>query len=420
VPTDADGVSLTPYHTVDGLRAAELVLRDVVVDAGGVLGELGGGFAALDATIDDATLAVCAEAVGIMQVLKDKTIEYSKSRSQFGVPIGSFQALQHRMVDMLTACEQAQSLLLWAAMTCAAGDDDAKRSISSIKYLVGTSGQAVGEEAVQIHGGMGVTWELDVAHYFKRLTAFPQAIVDFYAANQEFLWLTTLFVDLGFTVLLYRLFGKAGLQIAITTAIILANLQGPKLTVIFGLQTSLGVIFYSSIFFATDVLSENYGKAAANKAVRMGFAVSVIVLVMLSLALLYVPSNKPETAEFSASIHNAFATIVNFTPRFIFGSLLAYIISQHFDVWAFHKIRSITGDRWLWLRNNLSTMSSQVVDTLIFSLVTWWGIVDLRTALALGAVKYLFKVAIAMIDTVFIYWAKHTHRMGRLVEQAAS
>lgn len=240
---------------------------------------------------------------------------------------------------------------------------------------------------------------------------FPQAVVDFYAANQELLWLTTLFVDLGFTVLLYRLFGKAGLQVAIATAIILANLQGPKLTVMFGFQTSLGVIFYSSIFFATDVLSENYGKAAANKAVRMGFTVSVIVLVMLSLALLYLPSDKPETAKFSASIHDAFATIVNFTPRFIFGSLLAYYVSQHFDVWAFHKIKAVTGDRWLWLRNNLSTMSSQVVDTLIYSLVAWWGVVDLKTALSLGAAKYLFKVAIAMIDTAFLYWARHTHRL---------
>ena len=244
---------------------------------------------------------------------------------------------------------------------------------------------------------------------------FPQIIGDFFAANQELLWLTTLFVDLGFTILLYRLIGKAGLQVAITTAIILANLQGPKLTVIFGLQTSLGVIFYSSIFFATDVLSENYGKKAANKAVRMGFVVSVIVLVMMSLALLYLPSDKPETAEFSASIHNAFSTILNFTPRFIFGSLLAYYISQHFDVWAFHKIKSVTGDRWLWLRNNLSTMSSQVVDTLIYSLVTWWGIVDLETALALGAAKYLFKVVIAMIDTVFLYWARHTYRIRQPV-----
>jgi uncharacterized integral membrane protein (TIGR00697 family) len=193
-------------------------------------------------------------------------------------------------------------------------------------------------------------------------------------------------------------------------AIILANLQGPKLTIIFGMQTSLGVIFYSSIFFATDVLSENYGKEAANKAVRMGFAVSVIVLIMLSLALLYQPSTRPETAAFSASIHNAFATIVNFTPRFIFGSLLAYYISQHFDVWAFHKIKSLTGERWLWLRNNGSTLASQVVDTTIYSLVAWWGIVDLRTALALGAAKYVFKAAIAAIDTVFIYWARRSFR----------
>ena len=246
----------------------------------------------------------------------------------------------------------------------------------------------------------------------------PEPIAAFFAANQEALWLTTLFVDLGGTVLLYRLFGKVGLQVAIATAIILANLQGPKLTIIFGFETSLGVIFYSSIFFATDVLSENYGRAEANKAVRMGLAVSVIVLVMLSLALLYQPSTRPATAEFSASIHESFATIVNFTPRFILGSLLAYYISQSFDVWAFHRIKRITGERFLWLRNNLSTMASQLIDTLIFSLITWWGIVDLRTALALGAVKYGFKIVIAMIDTIFIYWAKQSflqHRPGEAV-----
>ena len=209
----------------------------------------------------------------------------------------------------------------------------------------------------------------------------PQAVADFYAVNQELLWLTTLFIDLGCTLVLYRLFGKAGLQVAIALAIVLANLQGPKLTVIFGLQTSLGVIFYSSIFFATDVLSENYGKEAANKAVRMGFAVSVIVLIMLSIALMYLPSNKPETAEFAASIHGAFETIVNFTPRFIFGSLLAYYISQHFDVWAFHKIKS-------------------------------------KTALALGAAKYLFKVVIAAIDTIFIYWARYSFRHRAALDAA--
>ena len=171
VSTNTEGVSRSTYATVDGLRAAEISLDNVRVAADALLGEADSGFAALDATIDEATLAVCAEAVGIMQVLRDKTVEYSKSRVQFGVPIGSFQALQHRMVDMLSACEKAQSLLMWAVMTYAAGGDDAKRAVSSIKYLIGTDGRSLGEDAVQIHGGMGVTWELDVAHYFKRLTA---------------------------------------------------------------------------------------------------------------------------------------------------------------------------------------------------------------------------------------------------------
>ena len=174
VDASLNGVARNAYHPVDGGRASEISWQDVRVSADSVLGDVGDGFAALDATVADATLAVCAEAVGIMYALKDKTIEYSKSRAQFGVPIGSFQALQHRMVDMLTACEQAQSLLLWAAMTYQEGGEDAGRAISSIKYLVSTAGQAVGEEAVQIHGGMGVTWELDVAHLFKRLTAIGQ------------------------------------------------------------------------------------------------------------------------------------------------------------------------------------------------------------------------------------------------------
>jgi uncharacterized integral membrane protein (TIGR00697 family) len=235
---------------------------------------------------------------------------------------------------------------------------------------------------------------------------FPASLAEYFAANQEVLWVVTLLLDLSGTVLLYRLFGKVGLQVAIATAIILANLQGPKLTIIFGLETSLGVIFYSSIFFATDVLSENYGRREAAKAVWMGFTVSVIVLVMMSLALLFQPSTNPKTAEFSADVHSAFGTILNFSPRFVLGSLLAYLISQRFDVWAFHRIKSMTGERYLWLRNNGSTMASQAVDTALYSLIVWWGTVDLRTALALGGAKYVFKLVIAAIDTAFIYWAK--------------
>ena len=171
VAADSDGLSRQTYATVDGLRAAEIKLAGVRVSGDAVLGDVDEGFATLAATIDDATLAVCAEAVGIMYTLKDKTVQYSKDRSQFGVPIGSFQVLQHRMVDMLMACEQAQSLLMWAVMTNAEGGEEGRRAVSAMKYMIGTAGQKLGEEAVQIHGGMGVTWELDVAHYFKRLTA---------------------------------------------------------------------------------------------------------------------------------------------------------------------------------------------------------------------------------------------------------
>jgi len=178
VPRVADGVDVSAYPTVDGLRAAEVSLAGVRIAGDGVIGEVDQGYDALAAAVADATLAVCAEGVGIMQVLTEKTVDYAKNRVQFGVPIGSFQALQHRMVDMFTSWEQAWSLLMWAVMTYESGGDDAMRAVSSIKYLIGTAGRRLAEEAVQIHGGMGVSWELDVAHYFKRVIAIGQVFGD--------------------------------------------------------------------------------------------------------------------------------------------------------------------------------------------------------------------------------------------------
>jgi uncharacterized integral membrane protein (TIGR00697 family) len=233
---------------------------------------------------------------------------------------------------------------------------------------------------------------------------------DFFLANQSLLWLFALCLDLAFTVLMFRVFGKQGLLAAIILSILLANLQGPKLTVILGFQTSLGVIFYSSIFFATDLLSEKYGRDEANRAVRIGFAVSLMLVFMLSIALLFKPSEQPGSAEFSRDIQQAFEAILNFTPRFVFGSLFAYLVSQSFDVWCFHAIKKATNGRYLWLRNNVSTMASQTVDTLLYSFVVWWGVVDLQTALQLGLVKYAFKIFIAAFDTPFIYWARNWHR----------
>lgn len=165
------GVHRQAYPTVDAHRAAEIRLEGVRADAEAVVGSVGGGIDPLQAAIDEATLAVSAEAYGILRSLQAKTVEYSKNRIQFGVPIGSFQALQHRMVDMLMACEQIRSLLLSATMAAARGGQETQSAISALKYQIGTAGRLVAQEAVQLHGGMGMTWELDIAHYFKRFTA---------------------------------------------------------------------------------------------------------------------------------------------------------------------------------------------------------------------------------------------------------
>ena len=234
---------------------------------------------------------------------------------------------------------------------------------------------------------------------------FSESFQLYFSSNQDLLYFITLALDLGFTVLMYRFFGRYGLLACIVLSILLANLQGPKLTVIFGMETSLGVIFYSSIFFATDLMSEKFGKKAADNAVMMGFSVSAIILIMLSISLLFLPSTQNQQT-FSSEVHESFVRILDFTPRFIFGSLFAYLISQRFDVWCFHKIKAWTNGRHLWLRNNLSTMASQTVDTTLYALVVWWGVVDLEQAINLGLAKMVFKIGIAAFDTPFIYWAR--------------
>ncbi|SVB34152.1 uncharacterized protein METZ01_LOCUS187006 [marine metagenome] len=234
---------------------------------------------------------------------------------------------------------------------------------------------------------------------------FPDFFQIYFSEHQNLLYLSTLVLDLGLTVLMFRFFGKEGLLACIVLSILLANLQGPKLTVIFSMQTSLGVIFYSSIFFATDLMSEKFGKKEADRAVMMGFSISVIILLMLSISLLFLPSIQSNQT-FSTDVHQAFVKILDFTPRFIIGSLFSYLISQRFDVWCFHKIKHWTNGKHLWLRNNLSTMASQTIDTTLYSLVVWWGVVDLETAIQLGLAKMAFKIGIAAFDTPFIYWAR--------------
>ncbi|MCV6623306.1 MAG: acyl-CoA dehydrogenase family protein [Cellvibrionaceae bacterium] len=170
VDANAEGVSRKAYKLQDGSNAAEVSFNNVALAADSVLGEEGNALASVEAVIDQATLAVCAEAVGAMGVSLEKTVEYTKTRVQFGVPISKFQALQHRMADMFVEHQQAKSMLLRAVMLSEQDPAAAAKAISAAKYRIGTAARNIGQESVQIHGGIAVTDELDVGHYFKRLT----------------------------------------------------------------------------------------------------------------------------------------------------------------------------------------------------------------------------------------------------------
>lgn len=168
VDAKAKGVSMRDYPTVDGHRASEVTFENAEVPASGIIGEQDNALPLVECAVDAAIAAHCAEATGGMKVLVDSTVEYSKNRKQFGVPIGKFQVLQHRMVDMFVNYEQAASITLMVTLKLAT--EERGRAASAAKVQIGRSGRFIGQSAVQIHGGMGMTDELNIGHYFKRLT----------------------------------------------------------------------------------------------------------------------------------------------------------------------------------------------------------------------------------------------------------
>ena len=172
VPRGAPGMVLDTYPTVDGRRAADVYLQGVDVPADSRVGPEGRVLPALEAALDIGLAALCADAVGVMQALFDATVDYVRARRQFGQPIGRFQALQHRIADMLIHLEQARSMSYLAALRCTGEDVGARRrALSAAKVVIGQSARFVGQQSVQLHGGMGMTDELKVSHLFKRLTA---------------------------------------------------------------------------------------------------------------------------------------------------------------------------------------------------------------------------------------------------------
>jgi alkylation response protein AidB-like acyl-CoA dehydrogenase len=179
VDAGAPGVSRRGYQTIDGQRAAEVTLAKVAVEPQAVIGKPGEAFGLIRRVVDEAIAALCAEAVGAMAAMQELTVEYLKTRRQFGVPIGTFQVLQHRSVDMLIALEQARSMAMLATMMVAEPNEaERHKTIAAAKVQVGRSGRLVGQQAVQLHGGIGMTMEYKVGHYFKRVTAIDPMFGD--------------------------------------------------------------------------------------------------------------------------------------------------------------------------------------------------------------------------------------------------
>ncbi len=221
----------------------------------------------------------------------------------------------------------------------------------------------------------------------------------------EVLWFILLIVSFVAITLMYRLFGRAGLYVWIGMAIILANVQVAKMIEFFGLVTAMGNIIYGTTFLATDILAEKYGKEAARRGVFVGFFVLIATTVIMQITLSFTPA--PED-----TLDPALRQIFGFMPSVTVSSLTAYLISQLHDVWAFHFWKEKTRGRFLWLRNNASTLVSQLIDNATFTLLFfvvfnpqlfadlgWQGIWEIFIT------SYVMKFIVAILDTPFIYLA---------------
>ena len=172
IPSDASGLDIRCYQTVDGMNAAEIVMDNVQVTTDNVVGEVGQALPTVDRVVDETIVALCGEAIGAMSALNEKCVEFCKTRHAFGQPVANFQVIGHRLVDMQVAYEQAAAMALKAAAKIDAAASDVAKTVSACKFKVNQEAAFIGKHAIQLHGAMGMTDELDIGHYFKHLTTF--------------------------------------------------------------------------------------------------------------------------------------------------------------------------------------------------------------------------------------------------------
>jgi queuosine precursor transporter len=220
----------------------------------------------------------------------------------------------------------------------------------------------------------------------------------------EVLWLCMLLANFIGILIAYQLFGQTGLYIWIPIATILANIQVLKMVDLLAIGVTLGNITYATSFLVTDILSENYGRKAARKAVYIGFFSLIVTVVIMNIAL----SFKPNDFDFiQESLNNIFTLL----PRIALASLIAYGVSQLHDVWAYNAWKNLFPDeRFLWLRNNASTMVSQLIDSALFTFIAFWGLLPQAEFMQILVTTYLLKWLVAVADTPFLYLARTMFR----------
>lgn len=214
----------------------------------------------------------------------------------------------------------------------------------------------------------------------------------------ELLFFLTIVINFSGILIAYKIFNKMGLFIWIAFASAIVNIEVVKSIDLFGMSLTLGNVLYSTTYLATDILSEIYGKKEARKGVAVGFFAIVFFTILTQINLLFIPNQEDFTNE-------AMHTIFSFAPRICLASLIAYLISNTFDTYIFEKIKN-RFPKHLWLRNNLSTLTSQIIDTILFTIIAFYGVFSNKMILQLIIFSYIIKVIIALCDTPFIYIAK--------------
>ena len=231
--------------------------------------------------------------------------------------------------------------------------------------------------------------------------------------NNEILWFFMLVVNFSLIIFAYKKFGKIGLYIWIPVSTIIANIQVVLLVDIFGFGTTLGNILYAGGFLVTDILAENYGRKHAQKAVYIGFFSLIALTSIMQIAVSFTPTNVEEAILLFDGVKRMF----DFMPRIAIASLVAYLVSQSHDIWAYEFWKSkYTAPKYIWIRNNASTMVSQIIDNALFTMIAFYGVYPKEVLIEIFLTTYLMKFLVAVCDTPFVYMAHYLKKKNMIEE----